>query len=83
MNNDLTLAEMIGSLILQHLRSLKLIDELELRDFQIRNDYKALRLINSSPVCVQLLMEKYSLSDSAINTILFRKKDPKSKIPIV
>ena len=81
MNNDINFAGLIASKIFRQLRSLDLIDELELRNVQIRNDYKALRVSLSAPLCVQILMDKYSLSDSAINSILFRKKSNKYKAP--
>ncbi len=73
MNNDINLAEIIASKLFSQLRCLNLIDETKLRNLQICNDYKALRLKNSSPICIQILMEKYSLSDAALNNILFRK----------
>lgn len=81
MNNDINFAELIGTKVFRQLRELDLIDEIELRNVQSRNDYKALRSKISAPVRVQLLMDKYCLSDSAINTILFRKKINKYRSP--
>ena len=74
MNNDINLAEIIGTNIFRRMRELDLINETELRNAQIRSDYKELRKLNSSPVCIQMLMDKYAVSDSALNNILFRKK---------
>ncbi len=57
MNNEIKLAEIIDSKIFRRLRELDLINEIELRNAKIRSDYKALREFNSSPICIQILME--------------------------
>ena len=74
MNKDINITEIEGTEVFQRLRAMDLIDETELRNIQIRNEYKELRWRNSAAVCVEMLMEKYSVSDSALNSILFRKK---------
>ena len=73
-DEDLKISEIKESELFQRLRAMDLIDETELRNVQIRNEYKELRKRNSAAVCVEMLMEKYSVSDSALNSILFRKK---------
>lgn len=83
MNNKLDIQEIVSTNLFQKLRSLKLIDETELRNLKIRNEYKELRDRFSAEASIQILMDKYSLSDSAINNILFRKRISKSKFPVV
>lgn len=83
MNGKPDLNEIVSTMLFQKLRSLKLIDETELRNLKIRNEYKDLRERFSSSASFQILMDKYSLSDSALNNILFRKRIPKLKFPVV
>ncbi|MBK7105546.1 MAG: hypothetical protein IPH62_09705 [Ignavibacteriae bacterium] len=83
MNNTLDINSIVATNYFQHLRSLKLIDETELRNLKIRNEYKELREKFSSSNSFEILMSKYSLSDSTLNTILFRKRNSKLKIPLV
>lgn len=83
MNGKPDLNEIVSTMLFQKLRSLKLIDETELRNLKIRSEYKDLRERFSSSASFQILMEKYSLSDSALNNILFRKRIPKLKFPVV
>ena len=73
-DKSVSISEIEESELFRRLRSMDLIDETELRNIQIRNEYKELRWRNSAAVCVEMLMEKYSVSDSALNSILFRKK---------
>ncbi len=77
------LKEIASSDVFQKLRSLKLIDETELRNLKIRNEYKELRNKFSASTCIQILSEKYFLSDSTLNNILFRKRILKQKLPVV
>lgn len=83
MNNKINLLEIVSTELFQQLRSLKLIDETELRNIKIRNEYKELRERYTASISLQFLIDKYSLSDSALNTILFRKRTPKLKSPVV
>lgn len=83
MNGKPDLNEIVSTILFQKLRSLKLIDETELRNLKIRNEYKELRERFSASVSFQILTEKYSFSDSALNNILFRKRIPKLKFPVV
>jgi hypothetical protein len=81
LDNDINLNELLLSNLFCQLRSLDLIDEIQLRNLRIRQEYKRLRSNIPSPVCLQLLMDKYSLSDSALNSILFRTVPDKYKAP--
>ncbi len=82
-NEHIELQEIASSEVFQKLRSLKLIDETELRNLKIRNEYKELRNSFTASTCIQILSEKYSLSDSTLNNILFRKRILKLKLPVV
>lgn len=79
--NDLQ--KIASSALFQKLRSLNLIDETELRNLIIRNEYKELRSSYTASTSIQILSEKYSLSDSTLNNILFRKRTLKLKLPVV
>ncbi len=76
MDNDFNLAKIMSSDLFRQLRSMDLIDETELRNVQIRNDYYALRINHHVSSCIEILMQKYCLSDAALNNILFRKTNP-------
>ncbi len=82
-NEHIELQEIASSEVFQKLRSLKLIDETELRNLKIRNEYKELRNSFTASTSIQILSEKYSLSDSTLNNILFRKRILKLKLPVV
>ena len=73
MKNEINLAELLDSEHFHQLRSMNLINEIVLRNLFIREEYEALRVNNSASVCIAILMDKYHLSDSSINSILFRK----------
>ena len=77
------LQKITSSEVFQKLRSLNLIDETELRNLKIRNEYKELRNKFSASISTQILSEKYSLSDSTLNNILFRKRTLKLNLPVV
>ena len=72
MNEELIYNE-LGREVLRFLRSNNLINETALRNFLIKHDYKKLREKLNASDSVSVLCEKYHLSDSAINSILFRK----------
>ena len=59
------------------LHSYGLIDEIALRNFIIKNEYRNLRSTLHLGDAVYQLSQKYYLSESAINTILFRKRNRK------
>lgn len=60
------------------LHSLGLIDEIGLRNHIIKEEYKLLRAKHSLLDALFVLSDKYSLSDAAINSIVFRKRRTKS-----
>ena len=59
------------------LQSYGLIDEIALRNFIIKNEYRNLRNNLHLGDAVYQLSQKYFLSESAINNILFRKRNRK------
>ncbi|MHB8579320.1 MAG: hypothetical protein ACYDA4_05605 [Ignavibacteriaceae bacterium] len=59
------------------LQSFGLIDEIAVRNFIIKNEYRDLRNKMSLGDAVDQLSQKYLLSESAINNILFRKRNRK------
>ena len=59
------------------LQSFGLIDEIAVRNFIIKNEYRDLRNKLSLGNAVDQLSQKYLLSESAINNILFRKRNRK------
>lgn len=83
MNDKPEITEIVSSNYFKQLRSLSLIDETELRNLKIRNEYKELRTKFTASICIQILSDKYSLSDSSLNNILFRKRIHKLKSPVV
>lgn len=58
--------------------SLGLIDEIALRNFLIKSEYKSLRKKYSQLDSIFFLSDKYNLSYDAIHTILFRIRKNKS-----
>lgn len=59
------------------IKSYGLIDEIALRNFMIKNEYRSLRSKLHLGDAVYQLSQKYLLSESAINSILFRKRNRK------
>ena len=59
------------------LQSYGLIDVIALRNFIIKNEYRNLRSKLYLGDAVYQLSQKYFLSESAINNILFRKRNRK------
>ena len=59
------------------IKSYGLIDEIALRNFIIKNEYRKLRKHLSLTDALFDLSEKYCLSEHAINNILFRKRKKK------
>lgn len=59
------------------LQAYGLIDEIALRNFIIKNEYRELRNKLSLGDAVYQLSQKYLLSESALNNILFRKRNRK------
>ncbi len=69
--------------IFQALRGLNLIDETELRNVKLREDYRALRQKYKSPQAVEELVKKYGISDKTIRNIIYHPKSNLSNIPLV
>jgi len=66
--------EVIDNPLFKTFHSIGLIDEIALRNEIIKRKYKSLRKNNPTFDAIFILSEKFNLSDSAINTILFRKR---------
>ena len=66
--------EVIENPLFKKFHSIGLIDEIALRNEIIKREYKSLRKNNPTFDAIFILSEKFNLSDSAINTILFRKR---------
>ncbi|MGK9369705.1 hypothetical protein ACSSWA_12445 [Melioribacter sp. Ez-97] len=62
--------------------SLGLIDEIALRNLQIKNDYNQLRKSHSMIESISQLSQKYFLSFDSINSILFRERNKKSVLDL-
>lgn len=62
--------------------SLGLIDEIALRNLQIKNDYNQLRKSHSMIESISELSQKYFLSFDSINSILFRERNKKSVLDL-
>lgn len=63
--------------------SLGLIDEIALRNLQIKNDYNQLRKSHSMIESISQLSQKYFLSFDSINSILFRQRNKKSVLDLI
>jgi hypothetical protein len=80
----LELQELISSDVFRRLRQLQLIDEIELRNLAIREEYIILReKFYSQPGAFEILKGKYSLSATGLRKILYQFKEKKRKIPQV
>ena len=77
------LEAIVSSDVFREMRRLNLVDEIELRNLMIKEDYKNLRVSYNSSYALEFLMDKYSLSDTALTHILFHNRDKKSKTPQV
>jgi len=62
--------------------SLGLIDEIALRNLQIKNDYNQLRKSLSMIESISQLSQKYFLSFDSINSILFRERNKKQVLDL-
>ena len=56
------------------LKTLGFIDEIAIRNFSIKSEYKKLRKSHSQVDSIFILSQKHNLSFDSINTILFRKR---------
>ena len=73
MTDDFNLTKFMASDLYRQLRSMNLLDETELRNAQIRDDYEALRVEHHVSACIEILMEKYCLAWDTLKNIIFRK----------
>lgn len=66
--------ELLDTPEFQSLKILGFIDEIALRNFIIKTEYKNLRVSQSQIDSIFFLSEKYKLSFDTVNSILFRKR---------
>ena len=69
--------ELLNNPVFIKIKSYGLIDEIALRNLIIKNEYRTLRNKLHLGDAVYQLSQKYLLSESAINSILFRKRTKK------
>ena len=78
MNNDqFNITRLQSNPLFKKFQSHGLINELALRNLQIKSEYLELRKTNNQIESIFQLSEKYHRSYDAINTILFRKRKTK------
>jgi hypothetical protein len=75
--NSPNLSQLLSNPIFIQIQSYGLIDEIALRNLIIKNEYRNLRSKLHLGDAIYQLSQKYYLSESAINTILFRKRTKK------
>ena len=63
----------MASDLFRQLKDMNLLDETELRNIQIRDDYNALRTSHHVSTCIEILMEKYCLAWDTLRNIIFYK----------
>ena len=70
--------ELLSNPLFLELKAYGLIDEIALRNFMIKSEYRILR--NNLPLgeSIYQLSLKFFLSESAINSILFRRRNKKA-----
>jgi len=68
---------------LESLRRMGLIDEVELRNVKIRQEYRELLRKYGSARAKEMLSERYFLSIKSIESILYDKRFKKSKIRLI
>ncbi len=66
--------DVLSSSQFHQLKELGFIDEIALRNFIIKTEYKKLREVYPQIESIFLLSEKYRLSFDTVNSILFRKR---------
>ena len=65
---------LLANPVFAEIKSLGLIDELALRNYYIKSEYKELRKNQTQINSLFTLSEKYHLSFDAIHTIVFRQR---------
>ena len=77
-NNDIkNIDKLLTNPCFLKIKSYGLIDEIALRNFIIKSNYRSLRNKLHLGDAVYQLSKEYFLSESAINNILFRKRNKK------
>jgi hypothetical protein len=74
----LNISQLIAAPIFQELHSLGLVNTVALRNLAIKHKYKILRRSFSVLESISMLADLFHLSDSAINSILFKTQNIKS-----
>ncbi len=83
LNYKIDWESLTDSPIFQALRELNVIDELELRNVKIREDYRELRNRYNTSHALEILMKKYSISDMTIRTIIYHPKSKSNNPPLI
>ncbi len=73
-NSQFNIAKILSNPFIREFQSYGLINELVLRNLQIKSDYLELRKTHNQIESIFLLSEKYHLCYDSVNTILFRKR---------
>ncbi len=74
---NLNLKIILSNPLFKTFQSYGLINELVLRNLQIKSEYLELRKTHDQISAIFILSEKYHRSYDSINTILFRKRNTK------
>lgn len=72
-----SLASLLKDPILQVFRKAGIVNELEVRNIQIRDEYRQLKKKLKDFEAIEKLAMKYFLSEDSIKTILYRKSKAK------
>jgi hypothetical protein len=73
-NSQFNIAKILSNPFIKEFQSYDLINELVLRNLQIKFEYLELRKTYNQIESIFILSEKYHRSYDSINTILFRKR---------
>ena len=76
-NSSLNIVQLQSNPLFKKFQSHGLINELVLRNLQIKSEYLELRKTHNQIESIFQLSEKYNLCYDSVNTILFRKRQIK------
>ncbi|GEM_PF-1367754 len=76
-NSQFNIAKLLTNPFIKEFQSYGLINELVLRNLQIKSEYLELRKSYTQIESIFQLSEKYNLCYDSVNTILFRKRKNK------
>lgn len=76
-NSQFNIAKILTNPFIREFQSYGLINELVLRNLQIKSEYLELRKTHNQIESIFILSEKYHLCYDSVNTILFRKRQNK------